>query len=241
MSTINPLLVLDGILGITEIFKRLKGNKTPGKSITLTSINLRFGSDVHALQGMEFDKEEFELKIPFKNTMGSGLLPDNLKGPEITIKKVSVDSPFQLVGLSPETPLSVGYLESTNFNVRLRSPSPNYTGPVTVSFETDTSENVNIDLNKVVLIKDNIRREIEDTAANMILKKSQIIRRDIQVYKILKYNQAVSSVKANPPFEIVSSEPAAPFTIDRKDSYVIKLFIKCPDFNYAGPLEITFM
>ncbi len=241
MSTITSLLLLSGILAITEIFKRFKNNKNPGKSITLTSINLRFGSDVHALQGKEFDKEEFELKIPFKNTMGSGLLPDNIKGPEITIKKISVDSPFQLTQLSPKPPLKVGYLSSTSFNMRLRSPSPNYTGPVTISFETDTSDNVNIDINKVVLIKGDMRREIEDTATNMILKKSQIIRRDIQLYKILKYEQAVSSVKANPPFELVSSEPALPFTIDRKDSYVIKLFIRCPDFNYAGPLEIIFL
>ena len=168
MSTITSLLLLSGILAITEIFKRFKNNKAQGKSITLTSINLRFGSDVHALQGKEFDKEEFELKIPFKNTIGSGLLPDNIKGPEITIKKISVDSPFQLTQLSPKPPLKVGYLSSTSFNMRLRSPSPNYTGPVTISFETDTSDNVNIDINKVVLIKGDMRREIEDTATNMI-------------------------------------------------------------------------
>ena len=227
-------------MAITDIFKRLKKNKKSKASIFLTSINLRFGSDVHALSGKEVEGQEFELEIPFKNTMGSGLLPDHLKGPGIKITSISTDVPFQILSTEPKTPISVDYLSSLVFRVRLRSPTTNYTGPVTISFNTESGDNVNIDLNKVVLVDGTLRVDIEDTASNMILKKSQIIRRDIQVYKILKYGRSVSAVKANDPFEVVSSEPSMPFIVDKKDSYVIKLYIKCPDFNYAGPLELSF-
>ena len=131
---------------------------------------------MHALSGKEVEGQEFELEIPFKNTMGSGLLPDHLKGPGIKITSISTDVPFQILSTEPKTPISVDYLSSLVFRVRLRSPTTNYTGPVTISFNTESGDNVNIDLNKVVLVDGTLRVDIEDTASNMILKKSQIIR-----------------------------------------------------------------
>ena len=206
----------------------------------LTNITLKFVGDHHALKGREINEQIFKLDIPFQNRMGSGLLPDNLKGPEIRISEIKADPPFELLGVSPQPPVSVPYLSSQMFKLRIRAPSTNYTGPLAIAFNTDSKENVNIDVSKLVLIDGNNRAEVEESSNNMILKKSQIVRRDIQVYKILKYGRKVTSLSINKPFEIASSEPSAPFTIDRKDSYVVKVFIKCPDFNYAGPMEISF-
>lgn len=227
-------------MGLLDIFRGFRGKPAGKGAITLTSINLKFGADVHALAGREIKEQVFSLDIPFKNTIGSGLLPDNLKGPSITINEIAVERPFELVSVSPNPPLSVSYLSSTLFRIKLRSPMLNYTGPLSITFVTEGKDNVNVDVKKVTLLDGGKSADIEETAANMILKKSQIVRRDIQAYKILKYGREVQSVSINKPFEIVSTEPAAPFTVDRRDSYIIKMFIKCPDFNYAGPMEISF-
>lgn len=228
-----------GFLAFGDFLKRLRGKKG-SVSITLTGITLKFGGDHHALAGREIKEQVFPLDIPFQNKMGSGLLPDNLKGPDIRISEIKADLPFELLEVSPHPPVSVPYLSSQMFKLRVKSPSINYTGPLAIAFNTDSKENVNIDVSKLVLVDGKNKAEVEESSNNMILKRSQIIRRDIQVYKILKYGRKVSSLSINKPFEIASSEPAAPFTVDRKDSYVVKVFIKCPDFNYSGPLEISF-
>lgn len=225
-------------MDLSSIFKR--GGRPQPNAITLTSINLRFGADMHAIAGKEFDKEVFTIEVPFYNKMGSGLLPDNLKGPDISINEITVEKPFELVEANPRPPVSVAYMSSANFKLRIKATTLNYSGPLTITFGTDSKENVNIDVQKILLSDGTKKVEIEETANNMILKKSQIIRRDIQVYKILKYGKRIERIEANEPFQIVSSEPGVPFVVDRKDSYMIKLYIKCPEFNYAGPLELTF-
>jgi hypothetical protein len=226
-------------LGLGSFFR--KGGKSPPGAISLTSINLRFGTDMHAISGREFKDEVFTIEVPFHNKMGSGLLPDNLKGPDISINEITVEKPFELVEVTPKPPTNVAYMSSANFTLKIRALTPNYSGPLTITFATDSKDNVNIDVQKILLSDGTKKVEIEDTANNMILKKSQIIRRDIQVYKILKYGKRVDNIEVNKPFQIVSSEPAVPFTVDKKDSYMVKLFIKCPEFNYAGPLELTFV
>ncbi len=225
---------------ISDILKKITGRPSKPEGVTLTSINLKLGADVHALNGREITEEVFRLDIPFQNKIGSGLLPSHLKGPDMTINDILVEKPFELLESSPKTPLNVPYMASMPFSLRIRAPKGSYSGPLSITFDTDSKDNVNIDVKKMTLIDGQRTADIEDTATNMILKKSQIIRRDIQVYKILKYGRRVEKVEINKPFEVVSTDPATPFTVDRKDSYIIKIFLKCPDFNYAGPMEITF-
>jgi hypothetical protein len=227
------------LLDLGSILDKIKGKSTQQNTVTLTSINLRFGADVHAISGREFRGDTFNIDVPFHNRMGSGLLPDNIKGPGISIKEITVDRPFELLEVSPKPPIEVAYMSSTNFSLRIKALTLNYSGPMTITFNTDSKENVNIDIQKILLSDGTRKVELEDTTSNMILKKSQIIRRDIQIYKILKYGKKVEKIEVNEPFQIV--EPTTSFTVDKKDSYIIKLFIKCPDFNYAGPLEITFL
>lgn len=227
-------------MALSDIFKRLTGKSPKPEGVILTSINLKLGADVHAINGRKIEEEVFQLEIPFHNKMGSGLLPAHLKGPEITINEVLVEKPFELVESSPKTPLNVPYMSSIPFTLKIRAPEGSYSGPLSITFGTDSKDNVNIDLKKITLMDGPKTIDMEDTATNMILKKSQIIRRDVQLYKILKHGRVVQEIGINEPFEIVSSEPATPFTVDRKDSYIMKLYIKCPDFNYAGPMEISF-
>jgi hypothetical protein len=227
-------------LTLSEFFKKITGRTSKPEGVILTSINLKLGADVHAISGRTITEEVFQLDIPFQNKIGSGLLPSHLKGPDIVINEVLIERPFELVESSPKTPLNVPYLASTPFTLRIRAPKGSYSGPLSITFSTDSKDNVNIDVKKIALVDGHKTTDIEDTATNMILKKSQIIRRDIQVYKILKYGRTVEKVEINEPFEIVSTDPATPFTVDRKDSYIIKIFLKCPEFNYAGPMEIIF-
>ncbi len=195
---------------------------------------------MHALSGRIVEGQEFYLEIPFKNRMGSGMLPSHLKGPSITIKEIRVDKPFGLVSSEPAAPLSVPYMGDMLFGIRVKAPGGNYTGPLTITFESEKSDDVNIDIEKITLTDGSRSVEVEDTSSNMILKKSQIIRRDMQAYKILSFGQQVAGISAAKPFEVVSTEPKVPFSVDRKDSYIIKIYIKCPDFNYSGPLELRF-
>jgi hypothetical protein len=227
-------------LKITDILKKITGKSAKPQGVILTSINLKLGADVHAINGREITEEVFQLDIPFHNKIGSGLLPSHLKGPDMTINDILIEKPFELLESSPKTPLNVPYMASTPFTLKIRAPKGSYSGPLSITFSTDSKDNVNIDVKKMTLIDGQKTTDIEDTATNMILKKSQIIRRDIQVYKILKYGRVVEKVEINKPFEVVSTDPATPFTVDRKDSYIIKIFLKCPDFNYAGPMEISF-
>ena len=225
-------------MGIKDMIKRIAGTKPA--AITLTSINLKLGSDVHAMGGREVESGVFSLDVPFRNRVGSGLLPQNLKGPDMVISGISVDRPFELVGVEPEPPASVPYLGSATFHLRISAPMQNYSGPITITFLTDSSDNVNIDVKKLVLTRGARSADVEESTGNMMLKKSQIIRRDIQAYKILGYGTDVKGITVNKPFEVVSTEPQVPFKIDRKDSYVVKVYVKCPDFSYAGPMEIGF-
>ena len=217
-----------------------KENAVNKKKVTLTGINLRFGGDVHGIEGKELDEQIFTLDIPFQNKMGSGLLPDNLKGPDMTISSMKVDKPFELVEVQPGLPVDVSYLSKVVFHLRIKAPSMNYTGPLGILFGTESEDNVSVDIGKTVLIDGEKKVKLDLPSEKMVMKKSQIFRRDIQLYNILKFGREISNVSANSPFEIVSTEPGSPFTLDRKDSYVLKVFIKCPDFNYAGPLEINF-
>lgn len=227
-------------MALGDIFKKILGRPKEQVSITLTNITLKFGGDFHALEGRTLKEQIFSLEVPFQNKMGSGLLPDNLKGPDITINQVSAEKPFELIDISPKPPVNVAYLSSTLFKLKIKAPMANYTGPLLIAFNTESKDNVNVDLDKMVLVHGEEKAEMPGTKINMILKKSQIIRRDIQAYNILKYGQKVEGISISKPFEIVSADPAPPFTVDRKDSYVVKLFIKCPDFNYAGSMEISF-
>lgn len=227
-------------MALSDILDKIRGKSKEPSSVNLTSITLKFGGDTHALGGREIKEQVFDLDIPFQNKMGSGLLPDNLKGPEITINEIKVEKPFELVKASPQPPLNIAYLGSTHFKLKIRIPTPNYSGPLAITFGTDSKDNVNIDVERMVLIDGTKRTELDGTKVNMILKKQQIIRRDIQAYNILKHGRTVHEVKINKPFEIVSIDPPAPFTVDKKDSYVLKMYIKCPEFNYAGPMEISF-
>lgn len=228
---------------IFDLFKGKAGKDekvASGPNVAITNINLKLGVDVHSLPGMEPKEQVFNLPIPFQNKLGKGLLPDNLKGPPITVSLITVEKPFELVDIAPKPPVEVDYLSKKMFDLRIRAPNANYTGPLTIKFDTESKDNIDLNIQKMVLIDSTKTFDVEESAINMRIKKSQIFKRDIQLYKILSYGRKLESIEVNAPFELSSTEPKLPLLLDKEDSYVVTLFIKCPDFNYVGPLEIKF-
>ncbi len=206
---------------------------------SITGINIRLGGDVHSLPGREVG-EVFDLSIPFKNRLGNGLLPDNLKGPDITVSNITVDMPFRLVETVPKLPVEVPYKSEVSFALKIKGPEGNYSGPLLIKFDTSSKDNIDLNIARIVLASGAKKADLEGSTFNMNIKKGQIFRRDIQLYKVLSFQQKVEAVEISAPFQIISTEPKAPFAIDKKDSYVMTIFIKCPEFSYAGDMEIVF-
>ena len=228
-------------MGIFDFLKR-KSTSTasdPSLKTSITSINIRLGGDVHSLPGRDVG-DVFDVAIPFRNRLGNGLLPDNLTGPNITVSGIAVDKPFELLEIKPQLPVEVPYMSNRGFSLKIRAPQGSYNGPLLIKFDTSSKDNIDLNVSRIMLVSEAKRVELEGSTFNMNIKRGQIFRRDIQLYKVLSFGQKVSAVEVAKPFEIISTEPKVPFTLDKKDSYIVTLFIKCPEFSYAGEVEISF-
>lgn len=206
---------------------------------SITSINIRLGGDIHSLAGRDVG-ETFDIDIPFKNKIGSGLLPSDLKGPDVTVSGITVDKPFELLEVRPSVPFSVPYMSEERFSLKIRSPKGSYNGPLLVRFETGSEDSIDVSIARIMLRRGGKRVELEGSTSSMNVRKGQVFRRDIQLYKVLSFGDRISRIEVSRPFELVSTDPGTPFAVDVKDSCVMKIFIKCPDFGYAGELEIAF-
>ncbi|MHB1830097.1 MAG: hypothetical protein ACYCO0_01760 [Candidatus Micrarchaeaceae archaeon] len=226
---------------MVSILNRLFGKKKSGTNITVTSVNLKFMGNSHAIDGMHVSEAEFDIDIPFQNKMGSGLLPDNMKGPKMVVSAITVADPFKLIDISPKLPVEVGFLSKVIFKVRIGAPNRTYEGPLSINFSNEASNNVTISLKKVTLHYKDREVELEDSGVTSAMQKSQLFREKVQLYKIVSLGDVVNSIEVSKPFEIVSTDPKLPLKADRKDSYIVSLYMKCPDFSYAGDLDITFL
>ena len=229
-----------GELLFPDIFHRGKPKNGERARVTITSINIKFMGETHSLMGREVKDSIFELSLPFQNKIGSDLLPDMLKGPKLTLSRIDVSPPFQLVEVSPKPPVDIEYMGKTVFKLRIKVPEVTYEGPLAISFGNEPKETVNINLSKITLSRDGNKVDLEDSAMVVNMQKGQIFKRSVQLYKIMSYNDSVNSILLNHPFELVSTDPKMPLILDRKDSYILDLYIKAPDYSYAGTLDLVF-
>jgi hypothetical protein len=214
-------------------------NKNKAK-VTVTSINLRFMGETHSIQGRAVKEKIFQVEIPFQNKIGNDLLPDNLKGPSISLNRLTVAPPFQLVDFDPKLPVEIGYLSRTVFKLRVRAPDVTYEGPLAITFGNELADTVNLNIKAILLNTKGQQLELENSGMIISMQKSQIFKRTVQLFKIMKFGDSIAQISVNKPFELVSTEPTLPLTVNKKDSYILGIFIKAPDYNYAGNLEITF-
>ena len=224
---------------MASIFRRLFGGRKPAARVRVTSINLKFMGNAHGIDGMDVDTPEFEVTIPFQNKMGSGLLPDNLRGPPLRITRITVAEPFGLISVSPQLPVDVPYMGRTAFRIRIRAPQVTYEGPLSISFGNDAAENITINIKKVTLHYRGRSVELEESSIGASMQKSQLFKESVQLYKVVSFGDTVSRVEVSKPFELVNTDPPLPLKADKKDSYILGMYMKCPDFSYAGDLDIT--
>ncbi|EQD46073.1 hypothetical protein B2A_09021 [mine drainage metagenome] len=228
---------------LSGIFKK-SGKGKKAIAVRVTNINIRWIGSVHTLPGLESEKREFEISIPFhnrsegaemiKNALGSSIIDDS-----VSIKDISVDPPFKLLGIDPKPPIELANGKSMDFRLRVEAPEQNYSGPMQVRFADAPKEKVRVEINRVTLVRDGKRVDVENSELIMELGKGQMFKNSIQMYKILSLNDVVNRVAINKPFEFVSSDPKLPFKVDNGNSYIVVFYIQAPATSYAGPLELT--
>ena len=229
------------VFAVPSIIERLFFNsKKRDKKVRITAVNVKFMGVSHALAGLDVAGREAELKIPFQNKMGNNLLPDNLKGPKAEISKISVMPPFTLESVSPALPVQVEFMSRVVFTIRIGVPDMSYEGPLQINFGNEAANSITISIRKVTLHRGDRHVELEESGVTSSMQKSQLFRQNVQAYKILSFGDQVKNIVVNKPFEIVSTDPKLPLVADRKDSYIISLYMKCPEFNYAGDMDINF-
>jgi hypothetical protein len=211
--------------------------------VTITAINLKLHNHMHSMQGMEVKEKVFSIEIPFKNKSHTDMLTEAAsfkaeKAKPLNIKGIEVGEPFRLVSVSPTTPVSVDADQKIDFKLMVEAPEHNYTGPINVSFLSDSIETIHIEISKTILVLNGKRTEIETSSRILNLPRGQIFGEKVQLYKAMSYGDTLSSIEVETPFRFVSSEPKLPLKIDDTNSYILEIYIQGPDQPYAGPLEI---
>ena len=226
---------------MVSFLDKLFGKKKEQASrVTITAINIKFMGNSHGLAGRGIDGTDFELTVPFQNKVGSGLLPDNLTGPKMVLNSITVAEPFKLLDVEPKLPVEVAYMSKVVFKLKIKVPDMTYEGPMSINFGNEPTNNVTISIKKVTLHHNGKSVELEDSAVTSSMQKAQLFKQNLQLYKVISYGDTVSKIEVSKPFELISTDPKLPLKADKKDSYIVGLYLKCPDFSYAGDLDIKF-
>ncbi|EQD28805.1 hypothetical protein B1A_20990, partial [mine drainage metagenome] len=130
-------------------------------------------------------------------------------------------------------------MSKTVFRLKVEGPSVNYEGPMSITMNDEPTETIGLNIRSIVLSRGKERAVLQNSSMRLSLQKGQIFKTELQMFNILKYNERISKVSAVPPFNVESTDPKAPAVIDKKDSYVMKIYVRAPDSNYTGDLEIV--
>ena len=222
-----------------NIFGRLF-KKNAGAS-RITNFNIYWKGRMHALPGMELKGGRFTYELPFRNSTTEDELTflKSQKRPPEVIEKVEVSGPFTLVSVEPQPPISVEQGTSVTLKMVIDPPAYSYSGPAVIKLGAHAEEQVRIELPAVLMKSGSKSVNVLEHGEIKVIGKGAEFEESVQMYRVLGYGAQVKSVTVNKPFEFVKTEPALPFTIDDKSSFVVAFFIKAPAFDYAGPLEIT--
>ena len=212
-----------------------------GYSARITNFNIYWKGAMHPLPGRSIGARRFEFELPFSNRGdddGLSFLKHQARPPEM-IKSIEAAEPFKVISVEPVLPITVNEGQKITIKMVLETPDYNYSGPVTIKMGAQTAEQVRIEIPEVAIVADGKRTKVTEHGEIKVLGKGAEFETSVQMYRALSFGARVSAVAVNKPFEFVRSEPALPFTINDKSSFVVSFFIKAPDYNYAGPIEIT--
>ena len=185
----------------------------------------------HHLFTKRFKGNEISLEIPFKNNL-YGDLPDNIKGPKITINNIRSEKPFNVIEIKPALPITLEYNDNVVFNIKLKSEIEKYVGPLRLYFDL-ANKNIHISINKIIIIANGIEKDINEIFSIDTLGNSPFYR-DIQLGAIFENGFEVKEIKISEPFSLIKTEPELPIKIGEVNT--LRLNIKAPEENYAGEL-----
>lgn len=212
-----------------------------GYSANITNFNIYWKGAMHPLPGKAIHSRSFEFELPFSNRSdddGLSFLKHQARPSEV-ITGIEAAAPFKVVSVEPGLPVSVADGQKITLKLMLEAPDYNYSGPVTIKMGAQAAEQVRIEIPEVAVIANGKRTKVTEHGEIKVLGKGAEFETSVQMYRALSFGAKVSSVSVNKPFAFVRSEPHLPFTIDNKSSYVVSFTIRAPDFNYAGPIELT--
>ncbi|MGC8676208.1 MAG: hypothetical protein ACP5T3_01680 [Candidatus Micrarchaeia archaeon] len=207
---------------------------------SITSVNISYMNDVHQLPGLKPLRKEFELRVPFRNKTASDLADDTVKRPDLRIDAISVKQPFALLGVLPSLPIILQYGQSTELVLRLKAPDVAYTGPLFIDMQAKMPDSLHIGISSVKLSSNGRTYALDDSAKSLYISKGDAIKQDVQALAILHEGDEVKEVSANAPFAVLKTSPQVPFKVNSSNSMIISVYLKAPDYNYSGPLELTF-
>ena len=215
--------------------------------VTISSINIRWRGQMHAMDGFSPKERRFTIAIPFQNkTQDSALeqyaaLKEKFKTqevPPVVINSIQLSDPFRFVSVSPPPPITVKSGEKIEITINVDAPDYAYSGPLTVTIGSPETSMIKVQLNKVILSAKLKKAEIENSGVILNIPPNGIFKNSIQMYKAMGYGDSASKVTVSEPFEFIDSDPKLPFKIDNPNSYIVTFFIKAPAVDYAGPMEI---
>ena len=99
---------------------------------------------------------------------------------------------------------------------------------------------VHISISSIKLAREGRSVEIEGSGRSLYIEKGEVFKQDLQVRSVLHEGEMLNGIQVSKPFEFVKAGTALPVKV-LGDSFVISVFIKAPDYNYSGPLEITML
>jgi len=211
---------------------------------TITAINIRLQGHVHQIAGVSSSEKVVELRIPFRNKVHSDMLTEggvfkSVKGKPISITEVKVSDPFTIASIEPKAPLEIKSDEAVEFKIALNVPGHNYSGPLTVSFESASEEVIHIEIARTILNYRGKKTEIESSARMLNLQKNGILVEKVQMMKAVGFGDSVAKAEVGFPFKLVGTDPTLPVKIDTPNGYIMAFQIQAPDHSYSGDLEIT--
>lgn len=212
--------------------------------INVPAINLKFRGELHSVGGVSAESRIFSVTVPFTNrpyanslTEAEIIKPSDFE--PISLKGIQASQPFKVLAVEPALPRKITSEERAEFKISIEGPDYNYSGPLTLEFLEENREFVHLEISKVLLNGYGKSVEAESTLNMLNVPKNHIFQQNLQLMKLLSYGLKVERISVDKPFEFEGSLPKLPFVINDAGSFVLSIYIKAPEENYAGPLVVT--
>jgi hypothetical protein len=218
-------------------FNLFKGNK-----VLITATNIRWRGSVHDLGKLSIKGKEFDLEIPFQNKPQQDYTLSYIKTkkmPPVTVNGIEIKEPFKLISVEPVPPSTINEGEKVIFKMKIGVPEFGYEGPLSIELKSDSSDLAHIEITKTIAIRNSKRTELPVKPMIIDIPKGQVFRQSVHLHGIVEFGEEIKSITAQAPFAFVSSDPTAPFTIDKKSGFLLDIYLQAPKASYGGPLEIV--